>query len=607
MDKVDKRKRILVWIGIVIVFLVALLIVVWLWKGPLQTAVYQSGAEQQSLAVPPYGFKVALVADQGINANSWRVMELIKDEGADMVIVSGDFAYNESNPNAPELWDEMITAVLGVDYPLFALQGNHDVSQWGQYQALLEARLARIPEAVCTGNLGIKSACSYKGLFFLLTVEGTEDAYYRDQLAQSDSLWKICSWHKNQRAMQTGGKADDVGWGPYEECRKGGAFIVTGHEHSYSRTKTLRDMSRQTVDLLWSDPGMLRVGANSSFVAVAGLGGKSIRSQNRCLPTTYPYGCNEEWASIYTSDQGAEYGVLFIEFNVDGDARKANGYFKNVNGEIVDEFTVTADVDGMIAPAPEVVIPRGASWKYLDDGSDQGVAWQSSTFNDSNWRSGPAQLGYGDGDEATVVSFGPDAGNKYTTTYFRHTFEVAEADSVAALSLAMMSDDGGVVYLNGEEVFRNNMPSGSISSTTFASQAIGGADESFFERRAVLPALLREGTNAIAVEIHQANFTSSDISFDFTMDVVRQADAPTPTPVPSINVSPSPSPSPSSGITSAEMSFEGRQFFVKPGDTLEIPFKVTVRGQGIADIIARAIFKVADMIAILRSFNPIFE
>lgn len=622
-----RNKRIIVWLSVVIVLLVALLTIVWLWRGPLQAAIYQGGIGSQSLAVPPPGFKVAIVADQGINANSWKVMELIRDEGADMAIVPGDFAYNESNASAPELWDEMVTAVLGADYPLFALQGNHDAGQWGQYQALLEARLARIPEAVCTGDLGIKSACSYKGLFFLLTLEGTEDAYYQGQLAQSDSLWKICSWHKNQRAMQMGGKADDVGWGPYEECRKGGAFIVTGHEHSYSRTKTLSDMSKQTVDSMWSDPSLLRVGANSSFVAVVGLGGKSIRNQNRCLPTTYPYGCNEEWASVYTSNQGAKYGVLFIEFNVDGEARKANGYFKNIDGEIIDTFTLMADAGGVPAPASEVLIPEGANWKYLDDGSDQGTAWRSSVFDDSNWRSGPAQLGYGDGDEATVVSFGPDSNRKYTTTYFRYAFDVAEADLVAALSLAMVSDDGGVVYLNGEEVFRNNMPSGSISSTTFASQAIGGADESFFERKAVFPALLREGTNVMAVEIHQANFTSSDISFDFTMDMVREvvvsiptlSPIPTyiPTLVPSVVSSPSPSqtpvttispsPSPSSGITSAEMFFEEKQFFVKPGDILEIPFRVTVRGWGIADIIARAIFKIADITLILRSFIPVFE
>ena len=523
---------------------------------------------------------------------------------------------------------------------MFISQGNHDVSQWSQYQALAEARLARIPEATCVGSLGIKTACSYKGLFFLLTLEGTENAYYKDQLAQSDSLWKICSWHKNQRAMQIGGKADDVGWGPYEECREGGAFIVTGHEHSYSRTKTLTDISMQTVDSLWPDPDMLRVGKGSSFVTVSGLGGKSIRSQNRCLPETYPYGCNEEWASIYTSNQSAKYGVLFIEFNVDGDARKANAYFKNVDGEIIDTFTIMVDVDGAAAPTADVIIPKGSSWKYLDDGSDQGDAWREYSFDDSSWQSGIAQLGYGDGDEATVSSFGPDSSNKFTTTYFRHTFDIADANSVTALSLAMMNDDGGVVYLNGEEVFRNNMPLGDINSTTFASRAVGGADESFFERKAISPALLRESKNVIAVEVHQANLTSSDLSFDFTLDMIRGVIVPTlppsssaipspslsptsvATPSPSLSPTPAvpfptivativpsviPSPSPTSGITFVEMSFDEREYHVNPGDTVEIPFRVTVRGQGIVGVITRAIFSITNMTSVLSSFLPVFE
>ena len=42
---------------------------------------------------------------------------------------------------------------------------------------------------------------------------------------------------------------------------------------------------------------------------------------------------------------------------------------------------------------------------------------------------GTAELGYGDGDEYTVVSFGPDPNNKYITTYFRHAFNVVDASA----------------------------------------------------------------------------------------------------------------------------------------------------------------------------------
>ena len=86
----------------------------------------------------------------------------------------------------------------------------------------------------------------------------------------------------------------------------------------------------------------VRVTRGATFVLVSGLAGQSIRNQDRCLPTSYPYGCKGEWASIYTSDQNARYGALFIEFNVDGDPNKARGYFKDVGGRVVDQFTVTS-------------------------------------------------------------------------------------------------------------------------------------------------------------------------------------------------------------------------------------------------------------------------
>ncbi len=166
---------------------------------------------------------------------------------------------------------------------------------------------------------------------------------------------------------------------------------------------------------------------------------------------------------------------------------------------------------------PTLLIPQGATWKYLDDGSDQGTAWKDPGFNDLAWSSGPAELGYGDGDEATVVSFGPSAGNKFITTYFRHSFTVADPGSAGLLSLAILRDDGAVAYLNGTEVFRTNMPGGTITYTTTASGAIGGAGEDLFHAVDVDPGLLISGKNVLAVEVHQANPTSSDISFDLDL------------------------------------------------------------------------------------------
>lgn len=184
------------------------------------------------------------------------------------------------------------------------------------------------------------------------------------------------------------------------------------------------------------------------------------------------------------------------------------------------EWTATDDLTVVIArpPAQVTFVPAGSVWKYLDNGSDQGTAWRTNAFEDSSWAAGKAQLGYGDGDEATVVGYGPDANNKYITTYFRRAFMVTNAAAAQQLTVNLLRDDGGVVYLNGVEIFRSNMPAGVIVYNTFADVVVSGADETttFFEN-SVDPALLKEGTNVLAVEIHQQNVASSDISFDLDL------------------------------------------------------------------------------------------
>jgi Calcineurin-like phosphoesterase/Purple acid Phosphatase, N-terminal domain len=163
---------------------------------------------------------------------------------------------------------------------------------------------------------------------------------------------------------------------------------------------------------------------------------------------------------------------------------------------------------------------NNVSWKFLVFDTDQGTGWQATAFNDASWASGNAELGYGDNDEETVVSFGTNgAGNKNISTYFRKSFNVASIPS--ALSLDLVCDDGAVVYLNGVEVYRQNMPSGTILFTTLASAASGDPGvptETAWTSVALNPASLLVGNNVIAVEIHQNAAGSSDISFNLRLN-----------------------------------------------------------------------------------------
>ena len=126
------------------------------------------------------------------------------------------------------------------------------------------------------------------------------------------------------------------------------------------------------------------------------------------------------------------------------------------------------------------LVPAGARGATLTMGPTRARRGAPGGFNDAAWATGRAQLGYGDGDEATVVGYGANSSAKHVTTYFRRTFSVANPAAFGSLNLRMLRDDGAVVYLNGSEVFRTNMPTGAISHTTPASAAIAGADESAF-------------------------------------------------------------------------------------------------------------------------------
>ncbi|MCB1100632.1 MAG: lamin tail domain-containing protein [Verrucomicrobiae bacterium] len=169
-----------------------------------------------------------------------------------------------------------------------------------------------------------------------------------------------------------------------------------------------------------------------------------------------------------------------------------------------------------------------STWRYLDDNSISSDAWKAAAYDDSSWAVGDGEFGYGDGDETTVVGFGDQSSSKYITTWFRKTFAVTRADAFLSLTLSVRRDDGIVVYINGVEVARDNLPAGVIEPDTLALSSLSSSDERDFLELTVDPLVFVEGENVIAVEIHQAGAGNSDISFDAMLTGVRatESDAP---------------------------------------------------------------------------------
>jgi hypothetical protein len=265
-------------------------------------------------------------------------------------VVAGDFDYADS----PQLWELQNDNTIGPDFPLFGTVGNHDVDEWDGYQDVLVDRYMNIDGAQCEGDMGVQSECHYRGLHMLLSGVGLmgdgHEEWIAERLAADDSIWSVCLWHVNQADFNAGGKGNEAGYGVFQACMDGGALVINGHEHSYSRTMVLDDIGNpghgacQNCDL-----AAPVIGEGKTFVTVSGLGGSSVRDYSANLHDDDTW-----WATIFTDNyyllNGVEQddfdpavGSLFIDFYVDGDPNKAYAYFKTINGDVVDEFTITRE------------------------------------------------------------------------------------------------------------------------------------------------------------------------------------------------------------------------------------------------------------------------
>ena len=188
------------------------------------------------------------------------------------------------------------------------------------------------------------------------------------------------------------------------------------------------------------------------------------------------------------------------------------------------------------------IIESGDTWRYLDTGASLTTGggattdWRMPSYVEAGgtWKSGISSFGYrtvaspasfDKNEAATQLNF--NAGNvvanpKYITTYFRKTFDLTSAQKAAlgAYVLGAQWDDGFVIYLNGNEVWRQNMPTGAVTGTTLASAAINkltAMTTRNFSFSTGAQNYFLAGTNVIAVELHQAATNSSDVYFDLTL------------------------------------------------------------------------------------------
>lgn len=329
----------------------------------------------QAVSVPE-NFKVAFLGDTGYGDNFAKTLKLIKNENVDLVLHLGDMGYQDKNALIPFLWNQKVDEILGKDFPYLFLIGNHDLFQWYNgdplsYETILKRRLALNPEIKCVGEVGIKSYCTYKGFFFILSGIGTQgndhEEAIEDALHQAAGhTWRFCGWHKNQADMRTGALEDAVGWEAYRICQYYGAFIGQGHEHTYARTKNLREVGNKLAEHgQFGDPQVLYLKPGQTFAFISGTGGDSLRNY-LCLHEKETW-----WSAVFTGnyfmqngivkyndcspgDDPADvkpggpvdfnFGVLFISFHYDHDPKLAKGEFKTIDGRVIDSFKIYSEL-----------------------------------------------------------------------------------------------------------------------------------------------------------------------------------------------------------------------------------------------------------------------
>ncbi|WP_200269294.1 lamin tail domain-containing protein [Luteolibacter pohnpeiensis] len=305
-----------------------------------------------------------------------------------------------------------------------------------------------------------------------------------------------------------------------------GALTGEAWQNRFSKLSAFVDTSIAAESARWGDAQSSTpltrnnwVSAQNELVTYAAQRNAIVLSQLKAdglypaldAPILFPFGGTQPLGTEVTI-QGAAGATIY--YMPDGSDPRAIGGGLKTGAQIYTASTTS-----------EFLIPwSSGEWSYLSDGSNQGTAWRSASFDSRTWAKGYTEIGYGDGDEATVlpiVDADPaTAGTqKVATYYFRKTFDMADAASATALSLTIEYDDAYAVYLNGSRI------AGNLPLDPAFDYYTNSAIEDTIETLSIPPSLLLEGRNTIAVEIHQANASSSDLSMNLSLAAVRSATA----------------------------------------------------------------------------------
>ncbi len=290
---------------------------------------------------------------------------------------------------------------------------------------------------------------------------GIQAGWARDQMMAATTPYVIPFFHHPPLSSGTHGSTFSMTW-PFSAW--GADIVLTGHDHQYER-----------------------LGSDGVQYLVQGLGGASVRVMGTTLPSSQV---------AWTGGFGATLGELR------GDILTFTTW--SVDGTVID--TVRLDPTRQLSVEP-MQIRYGSTWSVLGLGQLPDGAWAQPGYDDSAWAPSLAPIGWGI--LAPITDLDPAV--PPVAVYHRTTFEVADLTTVGAAFIEVLADDGFVAYLNGTEIGRGNLPAGPILPNTLATMSVLIPPTVSIT---VPMGLVTQGTNTLAVEVHQAKVDDTDAIFD---------------------------------------------------------------------------------------------
>ncbi|MBN1672635.1 MAG: lamin tail domain-containing protein [Kiritimatiellae bacterium] len=350
-------------------------------------------------------------------------------------------------------------------------------------------------------------------------------------LTAADLIAKQASWRFNDTGTNLGTAwrsvaYDDSGWSAANAVfGYGEAYIDTTVSYGAdSANKHPTTYFRKTFQLQ-ADPSAvtsLKLYVNYDDGFVAWLNGQEVA--RRAMPAgTVLY------TTLSTGHEGGSYELIDLTAYKDALNSGSNLLAVEVHqsgpssSDLVMDMQLTAltTAGGTVVDVP---VAKGATWRYRKgtaEASSPPSEWCAPGFDDSGWASGAAPFGYGGLSYGTTLD---DMRDRYACVFLRKPFTVEQPASVGELKLWARFDDAFIVWVNGHEAARVNMPGapGSFNACdSFSAVWTNPADWTASFTGGEIPALVA-GTNMLAVQLFNGALDSSDLLLDFELSLARR-------------------------------------------------------------------------------------